>query len=231
MNINKIKALFIHVGFLDKCKMILLFVFCGDCFCSFDFHKQTPSSRQIRSFIWYEWEWRTNRGHLLLQMLLCNDLTSFCHSVDEKWPSGSCRQDLAVLNREHGCVELQRSLKNSLITVGVGLELADKPLFSSKRCCFCFLLRSLNRVSYYLIRCSWILLNFIFRWLLCSVYFWSQAWIDYQLGFSFIGQSLFYWTFKWHPPHDTWYAVICISFSCHVLKELCEQNDLTLLPA
>lgn len=49
MNINKIKAMFIYVGFLDKCKMILPFVFCGDYFCSFDF--QTPSSRQIRSFI------------------------------------------------------------------------------------------------------------------------------------------------------------------------------------
>lgn len=35
MNINKIKALFIYVGFLDKCKMILPFVSSGGLFLQF----------------------------------------------------------------------------------------------------------------------------------------------------------------------------------------------------
>lgn len=48
------------------------------------------------SFILCEWERRTNRGHLFLQMLFCNDLISVCHLVDEKWLVGSCRQDLTV---------------------------------------------------------------------------------------------------------------------------------------
>lgn len=51
MNINKVKALFIYVGFLDKCKKTLPFVFSGDYFRSVDFHKHAPSTRKICSFI------------------------------------------------------------------------------------------------------------------------------------------------------------------------------------
>lgn len=61
-----------------------------------EFHPHVRATAQSCSFIWFEWERMTNRGHLFLQMLYCNDLISVWHPADEKWMVSSCRQNLTV---------------------------------------------------------------------------------------------------------------------------------------
>lgn len=216
MNINKIKALFIYVGFLDKCKTILPFVSSGDYFCSLDFHKQTPSSRPICSFIWYEWEWRTNRGHLFLQMLFCNDLTSFCHSVDEKWLLGSCTQDFTVWNGEYGCMMLQLRLKNHLIHCFFVFFKFLFTLYSDD----CFAQFSLDHRRYLgsTTGCTQG----------CRKLRRDKNFSVWEQICSFIGCRSFHWTFKWHPQKHirvacsgkptsrvTWYTVVSSEFFCY----------------
>lgn len=71
-------------------------IFFGAYSFSLEFHPHVWYTPKSWSFIWYEWEWMTNRGHLFLQMLYGNDLISVCHPVDENWMVGSCRQNLTV---------------------------------------------------------------------------------------------------------------------------------------
>lgn len=125
MNINKIKSLVYLCGFLRQVEEDPALCFpLGIIFAVWTFTSTCRPPAKSGSFIWYEWARRTNRGHLLLQMLFCNDLTSVCHPVDEKWLLGSCRQDLTVLNGGHGC-----SKKNLLITIRVSYEPGGRSLF------------------------------------------------------------------------------------------------------
>lgn len=169
MNINKIKSLVYLCGFLRQVEEDSACVFPGDYFRSLDFHKHAPSTHKICSFIWYEWAWRTNRGHLFLQMLFCNDLTSVCHPVDEKWLLGNCRQDLTVLNGGHGCNKKKQ--KNSLITLRVSYEPAGIIFVLSQVMLSLFSVEIGSKVSCYLAHClfGFYPLWFLLCWLQCSL--------------------------------------------------------------